>query len=611
MARSLRRSTLAPLVLAFLPFAAGGEPSECPAGLPAFQASHAPSIRSTAVARRAIAFASRDNLIDEEIFGTLEQEGVEPAPRSGAPEFLRRVTLDLTGRPPDLETTLAFLADSSPDARERRIEALIASEAFVDRWAGFLSELYRVTAYSSTSFMGPSGRNAWHRFFVNELRAGTPYDQIARRVLTASGTGREVGPANFVVRDIAFNGPPQDTWDNLAASTGRVLLGTNLFCVSCHDGAGHVEGLNLWLSGMTRRDFWGLSAFFAQTAARAEYLEREREFRYDIFEFPFLEYRLDTTDGNKSPRTPGPDGAVVVPPAFPLTGQAPAFFEARRGALARLVTSNRQFARATVNYVWKELFNLGLVEPAGDFDLARLDPANPPPSPWTLQPTHPALLERLARHFEESGYDLRALIRLIVKSEAYQLSSSYPAEWKAEYVPLFARHLTRRLRAEELHDAISVATFLPIPLYVKGFEAPVPWASQLPDTYEPLGEDPAGVSPVVFDFLRTFGRGDRDLAARTGQGSLLQAVHLFNNPLLTYRVRSDVPGTLVARVIAANVPKEMQRDVLFLATLSRLPTEEEGRAALAILKDPLRSPSAALEDLHFALLNKLDFLYVY
>jgi hypothetical protein len=109
-------------------------------------------------------------------------------------------------------------------------------------------------------------------------------------------------------------------------------------------------------------------------------------------------------------------------------------------------------------------------------------------------------------------------------------------------------------------------------------------------------------------FLRTFGRGDRDpqpararLAAR--------AVHLFNSAF-TYRVRADVPGTLVARVLAANVPQEMQRDVLFLATLARLPTEEEGRAALAILKDPLRSPSAALEDLHFALLNKLDFLYV-
>src|SRR6185369_5302117 len=129
---------------------------------------------------------------------------------------------------------------------------------------------------------------------------------------------------------------------------------------------------------------------------------------------------------------------------------------------ARSVTADPQFARATVNYLWKELFTVGIVEPADSFDLLRQDPANPPPDPWTIQPTHPALLSRLADAFVASGYDLRSLLRLVTTSSAYQLSSYYPGEWSDSNAPYLARHFARRLRSEEMLDAITKATNVPM-----------------------------------------------------------------------------------------------------------------------------------------------------
>ena len=123
-----------------------------------------------------------------------------------------------------------------------------------------------------------------------------------------------------------------------------------------------------------------------------------------------------------------------------------------------MLTENPQFARATVNLIWAELMGVGIVDPPLDFDLARLDPANPPPAPWTIQPSHPELLEALAKDFREHNYDLRRLIRLIVTSSTYQLSSRFDGEWKAAYAPYFARHFVSRLPAEAIADAISQAT---------------------------------------------------------------------------------------------------------------------------------------------------------
>src|SRR5205814_4875885 len=120
------------------------------------------------------------------------------------------------------------------------------------------------------------------------------------------------------------------------------------------------------------------------------------------------------------------NGDTTVSPAFFLTKEVPAAGETRRAAYGRMLTADPQFARATANYLWKELFGLGIVEPADSFDLLRQDPATLLPGA-TVQPTHPALITQLATSFQTSGYSLRAILKTMVQSNAYQLASRYDA----------------------------------------------------------------------------------------------------------------------------------------------------------------------------------------
>src|SRR5206468_7875124 len=119
-----------------------------------------------------------------------------------------------------------------------------------------------------------------------------------------------------------------------------------------------------------------------------------------------------------------------------------------------MVTTSFQFAKATVNLFWAKLMSVGIVDPPLDWDLDRQDPKNRPPAPWTLQPSHPELLDALAKDFISSNYDLRMLMRTICRSKAYQLSSRFEGDYKPEYDRYYARKLVRRLSAEEVYDAI-------------------------------------------------------------------------------------------------------------------------------------------------------------
>src|SRR5205807_7319751 len=121
------------------------------------------------------------------------------------------------------------------------------------------------------------------------------------------------------------------------------------------------------------------------------------------------------------------------------TGDSPKPGDSYRASLARSITGDFQFARASVNYIWAQLFGRGIVDPPDSFDPARLDPDNPPPAPWTLQPSNARLLNSLARHFVEGGFNLKSLMREIVTSETYQLSSRYNGAWNIAWEPYFAR----------------------------------------------------------------------------------------------------------------------------------------------------------------------------
>ena len=234
----------------------------------AFAASHPAAVTVTAGALTGVTrHIRRVNYVDDEIFGALDAAKIVPAPLSSDAEFLRRVTLDLTGRIPDASTVTAFLADPSSDKRNRMIDALLVSDAFVDRWAFYYDELFQNTAFASTGRLYPTGRNAWHAYFQDAVRSHKPWDVMARELIAATGDTTGAGPANFLARGIQTNGPGQDTLDNLAASTGAIFLGEYaIFCTSCHNGAGHLDSINLWGSTVRRQDFWGMSAFYSRVS---------------------------------------------------------------------------------------------------------------------------------------------------------------------------------------------------------------------------------------------------------------------------------------------------------------------------------------------------------
>lgn len=530
-------------------------------------------------------FPANRNFIDTEIFAKMRASGVHPSPLSSDSEFLRRVTIDLIGRIPTSGEVVAFLDDTSADKRDRAIERLLAADDFNDRWTLWFGDLVQNVQSAAEIGQGVfQGRSPYFWWIRNSIAGRKPYDVMVRELLTSEGEQRSSPAANYFVRLLQENGPPQDTFDNVATQTGVQFLALPMNCVSCHDGRGHLEPLNFGMSLVTRRQLWGMAAFFARI--RVEYVMSGATGSSVVSEAETGEYTLTTTDGNKSPRLPREGESEIVEPRY-LNGERPAPGEDRRAAYARLLTADRQFARAAVNYIWKELFGLGIVEPANSFDLVRLQGS---------QATHPALLEALTDDFIASGFDLRALIRRIAQSSAYQLSGRHPA-WREWYTPYFARHYPRRMMAEALVDSIYVATGR-IMRASDPLHGPIAKAVATPDPLTLLWTGHAEGR-----FLADFGQGDRDSIPRSADPSLVQNLAMLNDaPVVLNGLR---PGSRVFSLLDS--PPETIVNELWMATLSRRPTEPEREIALAHLASGPLAERA--KDLQFALLNKLEFLF--
>jgi hypothetical protein len=559
---------------------------------------------TTTSKRRAIApppgssFAAR-NFIDTEVFGKMVQDKIQWTVPATDEEFLRRVTLDLTGQIPTADKVKSFLADTTPDKRDRLIDELLSSDGFVDRWTLWFGDLVGNVQVTANIREYYQGRNAYYNWMRDSFTSGKPYDQMVRESLTTSGSNFTVGPVNYWVRQILTNGPIQDTYDDMSAESGAQFIGMPLNCLSCHNGIGHLEAVNTSLVPRTRYDFWKNAAFFAQVTM-TNTRDANNMVEYTINDNVNGAYRLNTTSGNKVARQPAAGQPSVVDPAFFLSGETPKSGEPRRQAYARILTGSNQFARASVNYVWKEIFGIGIVEPADSFDLLRQDAATLAPGA-TLQPTHPALLTKLADSFVASGYNFRALVKLIVQSNAYQLSSRYtPGPWNELWTTYYARHYPRRLLSESVLDAIVRATNLPITINVQGL-SPVTRAMALPDPTEP------GARNQFANLLTAFGRGDRDTTPRSSYGSIVEALEMMEDSVVTTRVKSSNSNTTVAHVLAASQDPGTIADELYIATLARHPSSAERATAIAYLRSG--DLSKKTEDLQYALMNRLEFLF--
>jgi len=544
--------------------------------------------------------AGSNNFIDDFIFGKMAAAGVQPAPLTTDSEFLRRVSLDLTGRIPSPEQVDQFLADERPNKRALLIDSLIGSEAFVDYWTFYFANFFEVTG-RYYNLIGVPGRNLFYLYLRDFVERDRSYQDLATELITATGDSYTSGPPNFIVRATQQGDPVQDTWDTLTDRVTTRFLGIKTECISCHDGRRHLEDINVYMTGRRRVEFMRLSAFFSRMSVRFIPVDAfNQQNRAIISDRSVGSYHGYVDVNNPGPR-PSRAGAPYEP-VFLLNGERPQNGDWRK-ELARFLVRDRQFARAAVNYLWAHFFTVGIVDPPDGWDLARIDPQRRPPTPWGLQPTHPELIEALADEFIRSNYSIRPMIRLIVESNAYQLSSRYDGEWRPEYAPYFAKHFPRRLMAEEIYDALITATKTETPMVVQGFDRPVYYATQLPDPAEPLQDF------NIRNFLGNFGRGDWWQAPRSSSATVIQVLYFMNDSSVNART-FDNRGmrTRVTSLLRAAASDDEAVRQLFLATLGRHPTEDE-MVKVNTIKTADRE--RWLSDLQWALLNKLDFLFNY
>jgi Protein of unknown function (DUF1549)/Protein of unknown function (DUF1553) len=572
--------------------------------------------------------------IDSYIFADFQSNSITPAPKTTDWEFIRRITLDLTGRVPTPDRVLSFVADTTPDKRAKLIEELMAKPEWIDKWTMYFGDLYQNTSNKASTSLNrfASGRNAFYGWIKDSLTKGKPYNQMATELISASTDNTyNDGPSNFLVGSVVTMGPTQDIMDQMTAGTFDTFLGmTHVNCLLCHNGRGHLDSINLWATNTTRYQAWQLASYMSRTSTAKTPVDSTNN---NIYYWSLLnnqknfttDYTLNTVTGNRPARV-APAGCkagqpcYTVPPQYILNGASPKPGEDYRVALARSITGDMQFARATVNYLWAYFFGRGIVDPPDTFDPARLDPDNPPPDPWTLQPSNARLLNALAQHFIDGGFNVKALMREIVNSDTYQLSSRYPGQWNAAWEPYFARKFVRRLWGEEIIDGIvdssgstpcstAVSGACTVPGYtVTGWTElsmgrPF-YAMQFPDVINTEGTTNA--------FLDSFLRGNRDDQPRRMDGSILQALNLMNASLVEGKLA--LTGATASKLMVATVALNNTDAVnkLFLTILSRYPSAAEMSTAMGSL--PTGNGTArnsAMQDLAWSLYNKVDFVFNY
>jgi Protein of unknown function (DUF1549)/Protein of unknown function (DUF1553) len=556
----------------------------------------------------------RKNFVDEHIFGRMEREHIPHAPLAGDEEFLRRAYLDATGNLPTLENIRSFMADKDPDKRDKLIDSLIGSEEFTDQWAYHWDELMRTR---SALF------HAWTKLW---LKLDRPYNEVAYDILTPVTKDQQgfataqtfYDPIAYISNRCAvwtnaddYKGFVRLDWiDEITSDIGRVFLGVNMDCFSCHNGAGHADSFNLFLGSMKRTDFWKQAAFFGKMRNIGSTNNGQASIYYGgsaLFDDLAPGYNTGD-DGNYYTPALGrfPRDGKTYEPVFFLTGEKPRPGEEPRKALARMLPNHVQFARATVNIVWQQLMVVGLVEPYDGFDLLRLDPKNPPPAGWTIQPANPELLGALAEDFRANNFSIQRVIKTIMKSNAYQLSTSFPGEWKNAYIPYYARRFARVLSGPEAADIIAEATDTPYAL--QQFGKKLTQVKQLTDPFNLSGRG-AGASAdeqgALYTLMQAYFTQERNLPpVEKNIATPVQAMVMMSSPLVNKRVTAG-GTTRVANLLKSGKSDDEMIAELFLASLSRRPTAEEVEVAKRLTAKDRKSGA---EIIQWSLLNSAEFL---
>jgi len=520
------------------------------------------------------------NYVDQHVFAKLKLLNLVPAELCTDQEFVRRAFLDLAGILPTPDECRAFFADAAPDKRSRLIDQLLERPEFAD----FLAYKWLDVLRSNRLTIQIKGSHAYRQWLRSHIEHNTPWNEVVKELLTASGSTFANPPANYYRGPYNNGAPVARDPQNLAEGTAQLFFGIRLQCAKCHN-----HPFERW----TQNDYFHMAAWFAQVKAKPDAVfpgSPPQPYPWQLRENALVIYATGreeiTNPQSGKPMAP----KVMGMPAPDISPGAD-----RRVMLAEQVASpaNPHFARATVNRLWFHLFGRGIVDPPDDFR-----DSNPS--------ANDELLDALARDFVDSHFDVKHIIRTIAGSRTYQLSShanaANPVDEKYFSHALVKR---KRLTAELLMDAICTAAgapevFTEMPPGTRAVELPDGQVIYTGGRYASWDRHP---------FLKAFGQPAREAVCeceRESDVNLARALEMRNGEYLLGKLRT--PDNRLGRLLAAKMPDAELLSELFLATLSRPPLPDETRTVLEHVAQSA-DKRAAWEDIQWALFNTNEFLF--
>jgi hypothetical protein len=502
----------------------------------------------------------RNNFIDGLVYDKLQRLGITPSETCGNATFHRRAYLDVIGRLPTPHETRAFLADKSADKRVKLVDALLERPEYADHWANKWADLIRPNPYH----VGIKAVFTLDAFLRDSFRKNKPYDEFVREIITAQGSTWQNG-AVVMLRD-------RRKPDELTTMVSQLFLGVRLECAKCHHHPFEVY---------SQDDFYSFAAHFARIGRKGVGISAPISGGEEIFfNAPTGTVTHPGTGKTMSPRSLFPLPSFLRGRGAGGEGAAPTDDDPRQQLAAWLTSEqNPYFAKVAVNRIWADLMGRGLVEPIDD-----MRATNPP--------SNGPLLDALAEHFRKEKYDQKKLLRTILTSNIYGLSS-IPNKLNAGDLRNYSRHYRQRLRGEVLLDALTDVTGVPevfaaAPPRTRAMEL---WTVRTQSV-----------------FLDSFGRPDPNQdppCERTSDTSVVQALHLMNSPKLHAKVISD-EGRAATMAASKRTPAEIVEE-LYLLVYCRLPDGDEHKNALRRFDGAPRRQ--ATEDLLWALVNTPEFVF--
>jgi hypothetical protein len=516
-----------------------------------------------------------NNYVDQHVFAKLKLFSIAPSELCSDAEFVRRVYLDVCGILPNADEVRGFLKDTDPDKRGKLIDALLERPEYADFWALKWADVLRCTR----KFIQPQGAKAYHDWVRDHVKNNTPFDQVMKALILSVGHSYKDPPVNYYTVIRAPLTPEERIQHDMVETTAQLFLGIRIKCAKCHN-----HPFERW----TQDDYHGLAAFFTQVQ----------------------QTRIGKSGGVGNPEhrpvtiqfDPGADEWVqprtgkAMKPKF-LGGAIPDIADGqdRRELLAEWLgrPDNPFFARSLVNRIWFHLNGRGIVDAVDDFR-----ESNPS--------ANDALLDALAKDFVAHKFDMKHVIRVVLKSRTYQLSARTNA-FNRDDAKYFSHVLAKPLTAEQLFDAVCTATGVPepfegVPLGTRAIQLPDGEVHKNPSRYLNYDRHP---------FMKTFGQPDREMAcecAREGEFTLTQAMEMLNGETIAGKLRQ--PNNRIGQLLAKTPPPGDAQILqeLYLTTLSRLPAEATVRAFLAHVSraDDKRK---AWEDVLWTILRSKEFIY--